>query len=205
MSTRPTVYVVDDDDAVRDALGVLLEGAGLAVDTLSGARAFLERGEYARPGCLVADVRMPGMSGLDLQEALRSRGITLPVILITGHGDVPMAIRAMKCGAVDFLEKPFDAATLVQRVRDAVVRDSEQMRMCECLRRLSERMARLSPREREVMDGVVAGKLNKAIAAELRISQSTVETHRKRVMEKLGAGNISDLVRIAVTYREQGP
>ncbi len=195
MNASPTVFIIDDDQAVRDAVGLLLRTAGLDVETFPRAAAFLESTAVRRPGCLVLDVRMPGMSGLELQRQLQQQGCRTPIIFMTGHGDVPMAIRAMKAGAFDFIEKPFQGEALLTRVREALQLDAlerrRQVRRAEAM----ERMALLSPREREVLERVTAGQYNKVIAAELGISLSTVEIHRKRVMEKLQAGSLSDLIR----------
>ncbi|MFZ1642796.1 MAG: response regulator [Candidatus Contendobacter sp.] len=191
----PTIFIIDDDQAVRDAISLLLRADGLAIATFASAAAFLESTAAQQPGCLVLDVRMPGMSGLDLQKQLRTRGCRTPILFMTGHGDVPMAIRAMKAGAFDFLEKPFQGKTLLERVREALTLDARQ-RGCQARRaEAAARLALLSAREREVLDRVVAGQYNKVIAAELGISLSTVEIHRKRVMEKLQAESLSDLIR----------
>ena len=190
----PTVFIVDDDPAVRDAISLLLRADELAVATFPNAAAFLESAAVQRPGCLVLDVRMPGMSGLDLQKRLRARGCRTPILFITGHGDVPMAIRAMKGGAFDFLEKPFQGETLVNRVREALALDARQRGRQARRAEAAARLALLSPREREVLDRVAAGQYNKVIAFELGISLSTVEIHRKRVMEKLEAESLSDLI-----------
>ncbi len=196
MINSATVFIIDDDPAVRDAVGLLLRTSGLQVETFASAADFLNANAVRRPGCIVLDVRMPGMSGLDLQKQLRAQGCCLPIIFMTGHGDVPMAIRAMKAGAFDFIEKPFQGEVLRQRIEEALNLDcrerSRQARRIDAAMRL----ALLSPREREVLDRVAAGQYNKVIAAELGISLSTVEIHRKRVMEKLQAGSLSDLIRL---------
>lgn len=193
-----TVFIVDDDRAVRESLRFLLESVGLAARTYAGADEFLARYDPQTPGCLVLDVRLPGMSGLDLQQVLGERGIRLPVIIITGHGDVPVAVRAMKAGAVDFIEKPFSDQTLLDRVRSALDRDlAERARQQEELE-LRRRVDRLSPREREVMTGVVAGKLNKEIAQDLGLSHKTIEVHRAHVMQKMEADSLAMLVRMAM-------
>ena len=192
----PTVFIVDDDPAVRDAVSLLLRTDGLTVAAFASAAAFLESAAVQRPGCLVLDVRMPGMSGLDLQKQLQARGCRTPILFMTGHGDVPMAIRAMKAGAFDFLEKPFQGETLLKRVREALALDARQRALQAIRAEAAARMALLSPREREVLERVTAGQYNKVIAAELGISLSTVEIHRKRVMEKLQAESLSDLIRV---------
>ena len=191
----PTVFIIDDDPAVRDAISLLLQTEGLAVAAFPSAAAFLESGAAQRPGCLVLDVRMPGMSGLDLQKRLRAQGCHTPILFVTGHGDVPMAIRAMKGGAFDFIEKPFQGETLLERVREALALDARQRRRQASRAEAQARLALLSVREREVLERAASGQYNKVIAAELGISLSTVEIHRKRVMEKLEAESLSDLIR----------
>lgn len=192
----PTVFLIDDDQAVRDAVGLLLQASGLAVETFASATDFLDAGVVQRPGCLVLDVRMPGLSGLDLQRQLQLKGDRIPIIFMTGHGDVPMAIRAMKAGAFDFIEKPFQGGMLLERVREALQFDAWER--CRQVQRAgaAARLAQLSSREREVLERVAVGQYNKTIAAELGISVSTVEIHRKRVMEKLQAESLSDLIRV---------
>ncbi len=195
---QPAVFVVDDDRAVRESLRWLLESVGLHAETFAGADEFLDRYEPHMPGCLIVDVRLPGMSGLDLQQALTDHGIHLPVIVITGHGDVPVAVRAMKAGAIDFIEKPFNDQTLLDRVHDAIDLDARQRAARVAEMQLRARMDRLSPREREVMGMVVAGKLNKDIAKALGLSHKTVEVHRAHVMEKMEADSVAMLVRMAM-------
>lgn len=196
MNSTPTIFLADDDPAIRDAIECLLRASGLAVETFSSATDFLASDAVQRPGCLVLDVRMPGMSGLDLQKHLRETHCPMPIIFITGHGDVPMAIRAMKAGAFDFLEKPFQTEALVDRIHQALALDAKQRRRQARCNEVAARMALLSPREREVMERVAAGQYNKVIAAELGISISTVEIHRKRVMEKLQATSLSELIQM---------
>ncbi len=191
----PTVFLIDDDQAVRDAVGLLLRATGLNVESFASATDFLKSDGIHRPSCLLLDVRMPGMSGLDLQQQLQDQGHRIPIIFMTGHGDVPMATRAMKAGAFDFIEKPFQGQTLLARVREALERDARELRRQAQRSEAAARLARLSPREREVLERVAAGQYNKVIAAELGISLSTVEIHRKRVMEKLEADSLSDLIR----------
>ncbi|MCP5159374.1 MAG: response regulator transcription factor [Gammaproteobacteria bacterium] len=196
MNSTPTVFLIDDDQAIRDAVGLLLRANGLAVESFASADDFLASNAIRWPSCLLLDVRMPGMSGLDLQKHLQARNQRIPIIFITGHGDVPMAIRAMKAGAFDFVEKPFQAEILLNRIREALVFDAHER--CRQAQRdeAAARMALLSPREREVLERVAIGQYNKVIAAELGISISTVEIHRKRVMEKLQAESLSDLIRL---------
>jgi len=196
-----TVCVVDDDQAVARSLRALLESVGQEVETFASAQAFLDRTDKARAGCLVLDVRMPGMSGLDLQEALADRGQVIPIVFITGHGDVRMAVRAVKAGAVDFIEKPFRDQDLLDCVHKALARDSEQ-RCDGDGRALVEACVRsLTPREREVMELVVEGKPSKLIARQLDISTKTVEFHRARMMDKMRAATALELVRIVLTAR----
>lgn len=196
MNTEPTVFVVDDDQAVRDALSLLLKAGGLRVETFPNAVSFLNANPGDRPGCVLLDVRMPGMSGLELQEHLTACGIRLPIIMITGHGDVAMAIRAMKAGALDFIEKPFNSQVLLKRVREAVELDARARRQQTQRASVAARLKLLSRRERQVLEGMLAGKYNKTIAVELGISLSTVEAHRKKVMEKLQAGSLSEVIRM---------
>lgn len=202
MSQVPTVFLIDDDQAVRDAIGLLLQASGLSVETFASATEFLDAGVVQRPGCLLLDVRMPGLSGLDLQKQLLAQGHRLPIIFMTGHGDVPMAIRAMKAGAFDFIEKPFQGHTLLTRIQEALDLDSRERRRRACRDDAAARVALLSPREREVLERVAEGQYNKVIAAELGISLSTVEIHRKRVMEKLRAESLSDLIRLLALLDE---
>ena len=193
----PVVFVVDDDPAMRDSLRWLIESTGLNVETFGDAQTFLARIRPELPGCLVLDVRMPGMSGLDLQAELVRRGIGLPTIVVTGHAEVPMAVRAVKAGAIDFIEKPFSDQLLLDRVRQGIEMDrlerDGRARRADVLRRMSL----LTQREREVFDLVVAGRANKEIAATLRLSPKTVEVHRAHVMEKMQAKTVADLVHMA--------
>lgn len=194
----PTVFVVDDDEPMCEALQWLLESDGLKVRTFHSAEAFLVAYQSDMPGCLVLDVRMRGMSGLDLHKILRERGVSIPVIMITGHGDVPMAVRAVQAGVIDFLEKPVDDKLLLERIHTALRLDQQKRRRAHQLRDLRERLATLTAREREVKDHVVAGKPNKQIAQELGIAEKTVEVHRKRVMHKLGVHSAVELVRLII-------
>jgi two-component system response regulator FixJ len=195
-----TVFIVDDDPAVRTGLGALIESSGYAVETFGSAEDFLARPEPRSPGCVLVDVRMPGMGGLELQRELKRRGIALPVIIITAHGDVPMAVAALKAGAVDFLEKPFDSDALLAAIEQAV----SQAPQAETAAGLGTRFGQLTPREREVMELVVAGLPNKAIAFRLQIAVRTVEIHRARVMEKTGARNLAQLVRLVLQAGDFG-
>ena len=190
------VVVIDDDEAVLDSLRVLIESEGLKVETFERASIFLQRFEGRLPGCLVTDVRMPDMDGLELLQALAARGPLPPVIVITGHGEVPMAVQAMKLGARDFIEKPFDTSDLMTSIRDALTGTTNSAAVVTDPE-ISQRLARLTPREREVLEQLVIGRSNKAIARQLAISPRTVEIHRARVMEKMRAESLSQLVRMA--------
>ncbi|MEX0654946.1 MAG: response regulator transcription factor [Phycisphaeraceae bacterium] len=208
MKRQSTIYVVDDDKAVRDSLAWLIESMGVKVETFATANALLERLESADtlpPGCVVADVRLPGMSGLDLQDRLVELQIDLPFVVISGHGDVPLAVRAMKAGAVDFIEKPFSDQALINRINDALDHNRRQRLAAASRAVLESRLNRLTPRERQVMDMVVQGRLNKQVAASLDLSPKTVEVHRAHVMEKMEAGSLAELVRMAVAIEEHEP
>lgn len=198
----PTVFVVDDDAAVRESLSLLIRSMGLEVQTFDTAQAFLDGCAPERPGCLVLDIRMPGMSGLDLQDRLGEHGITLPVIFITGHGDVAMAVRAMKHGALDFIEKPFNDQQLLDRVNQAIELDRVSREARDAREADSARLALLSPREREVMERIVRGEANKVVALELGLSERTVEIHRAKVMAKSGTRSLAELV--ALVTRLEG-
>ena len=196
--SEPRVFVIDDDLEVREALELLMQSVGLAVTTYDSAQAFLETFDPDQPGCIVLDVRMPGMSGLDLQERLSKEKLHPPVIIITGHGDVPMAVRAVKSGAVDFIEKPFNDQLLLDSVHKSIEKDARQRGEASRLSELVQRYESLTPREKEVLKMVAGGQRNKVIAAELNITQSTVEAHRAKVMEKMNAHSLSDLMRIVM-------
>ncbi|MEW8026156.1 MAG: response regulator transcription factor [Candidatus Thiodiazotropha sp.] len=198
MTNRPTVFVVDDDQAMRNSLKWLIESVSMQVETFESADAFINSYYPGRSGCLLLDVRMPGMSGLELQEYLRANQIAIPVIIITGHGDVPMAVRAMKSGAVDFIEKPFNDELLLESIRYALALDVRQRDMQKQRAEIATRLARLTPREHEVMVMVTNGKANKEIASSLGVSAKTVEAHRARVMEKMQANSLAELVRMAI-------
>jgi len=191
------VYVVDDEDSVCRALARLIRSVGLGVETFHSARAFLEYTAPDRPACLVLDVRLSGPSGLDLQVALREAGRALPIVFITGHGDVPTSVRAMKGGAVDFLQKPFNDQELLDCIHRALARSREERADRAERTELERRLATLTPREREVLALVVTGKLNKQIAGDLGIAEKTIKVHRGRVMEKMQAGSVAALVRMA--------
>jgi FixJ family two-component response regulator len=192
----PIVFIVDDDEAVRSSLRLLLKSMGLVPNALGSAREFLEKYNPTQPGCLVLDVRMPGMSGLELQEQLNRQGAVIPVIFITGHGDVPMAVEAMQAGAFDFLPKPFRDQDLIDRIQKALEKDRANRAVLAERTVIRERLESLTPREREVLTMVSSGKPNKVMAADLGVSQRTVEIHRARVMEKMGAASLAQLVRM---------
>jgi len=192
------VYIVDDDDAVRDSLSVLLEACGHRVQSFELAQTFLDAAPSLALGCLIADIRMPEMDGLELQRHLNERSLHFPMIVITGHGDVPLAVRAMKAGALDFIEKPFATPTILASVEAALARLEASYLRDPAALAAEAKLELLSSREREVLDGLLAGLPNKTIAYDLAISPRTVEIHRARVMEKMEAKNLSDLVRMAL-------
>jgi two-component system response regulator FixJ len=203
MPDTPIIFIVDDDEAVRDSLQTLLDVEGYRTEVFDSGLAFLEAYGAERAGCLLADVRMPDMSGLDLQEILRERSSRLPVIIITGHGDVPMAVRAMKAGAVDFIEKPFSETTILDGVKRALAVTDRASADRALAADAEARLQLLTPREREVLERLVLGRANKVIAFELSISPRTVEIHRARVMEKMQADSLSHLVRLAMAAKVQ--
>ncbi|MET0047092.1 MAG: response regulator transcription factor [Sedimenticola sp.] len=205
MSSEMTVFIVDDDQEVRDALQLLMESVGLNVETFGSAQEYLDQFDPGRPGCLVLDIRMPGMSGLDLQARLAAENIHPPIVIITGHGDVPMAVRAVQAGAMDFVQKPFNDQQLLDSVHRAIEQDAVQRGEVSKLLEIRDRLDKLTPREREVMELVIAGKRNKVIAADLNISQSTVEAHRAKVMEKMEADTLSSLMRMMLTLEAHDP
>lgn len=198
MPAEGCVYIVDDDDAVRDSLSALLGAHGYRTGTFSSPLQFLEAVATLRPGCLIADIRMPGMDGLEMQQQLTDRALSFPLIVITGHGDVPLAVRAMKAGALDFIEKPFGADTILASIETALGRLAKPQDQSVFARAAAARVETLSPREREVFEGLLGGLPNKAIAYDLGISPRTVEIHRARVMDKMGARSLSELVRIGL-------
>ena len=197
----PTVFVVDDDPLIRDGVRSLIGPLGLRVVTFGSARDFLRSARPDAPACLVLDVRLPDLSGLDLQHELRALDIHIPIIFITGHGDIPMTVEAMKAGAVEFLTKPFRGQHLVETVQGAIARDRAAREERAKIAELRKRFDTLSPREHEVLDMVVTGLLNKQVAAELGISELTVKTHRAHVMEKVRAQSLADLVRLTERVR----
>jgi RNA polymerase sigma factor (sigma-70 family) len=198
MSREETVFVVDDDQAMRSSLQWLIESMGMRVETYDSAQAFLDAYYPGRAGCLLLDVRMPGMSGLELQAYLARREHRIPVIIITGHGDVSMAVKAMKNGAVDFIEKPFDDEALIVSIRNALQHDEKQRALRAQRADIAARMAELTPREHEVMAMVTDGRSNKEIATALGVSAKTVEVHRARVMDKMRADSLAELVRMVM-------
>lgn len=204
MSPDQAVFVVDDDAAVRDSMRWLMDSVGLRVEAFDSGEAFLRAITSESSGCVVLDLRMPGLGGLDVHAQLRERGINLPVIVVSGHGDVPIAVRALKSGVADFVEKPFKDQELLDCVQQALRRDAEQS--LQRLRReeLMTRYRTLTPRELDVLRLVVDGQANKAIGSSLGISQKTVETHRARVMEKMAARSVSELVRMTLIIESQG-
>ena len=200
----PTVFVVDDDEAVRGSLKLLLKSIGLAVIAYPSAVDFLAAYQPEQAGCLLLDIRMPGMSGLELQQQLNVRGAVIPVVFMSGHGDIPMAVEAMQHGAFDFLQKPFRDQDLIDRVQKAMERDAasrDQLRQLELIR---ERLDTLTAREREVLGLMALGKQNKVMAGDLGVSQRTVEIHRARVMEKMQARSLAQLVRMMIELEHRG-
>lgn len=196
MPLDAVVHLIDDDEAVRQAIAFLLTTSGFAVRVHESALAFLDALPSVQPGCIVTDVRMPGMDGLTLQRELKARGIELPVIVMTGHGDVQLAVEAMKAGAIDFIEKPFDDESLLSAIRVAIDRHAKDFRRGDEVEAIKARLGTLSPREQEVLDGLLAGLPNKTIAHDLKISARTVEVHRANMMARMGARSLAELVRM---------
>lgn len=201
MSEQITVFIVDDDEEVRDSLKLLIESVGLDTETYDSAQSYLDSFDGSRAGCLILDVRMKGMSGLSLQEQLSKKPICPPIIIITGHGDVQMAVRAVKAGASEFLEKPFNEQELLDSIHVAIERDAEQRGRASRLAEIQSKVNNLTEREKEVMELIATGMQNKNIASELHISQSTVEAHRSKVMDKMEARTLSDLMRMIISLR----
>jgi FixJ family two-component response regulator len=195
--TEPIVFIVDDDKSVRKSLARLIKSVGLKAEIFSCANEFLKRDPYDGPSCLVLDIRMPGLSGLDLQAELAKTKRTLSIVFITGHGNIPMSVQAIKAGAVDFLEKPFEEQALLDAVHLSIQKDSAAKEKLAELKEIQERVESLTTREREVFAFVVTGMLNKQIAFEMGISEKTIKVHRARVMQKMQAESLADLVRLA--------
>ncbi len=196
-----TVYVVEDDEPVRDSLLLLLKAEGYATKGYASAGTFLEEDITSLKGCLILDIRMPGMTGMELHKRMLEMRCALPVIFVTGHGDVAMAVEAMKLGAVDFVQKPYREEDLLDKVRQALKMDAEQQEALRYKERLQERISSLTPRELEIMDMMIDGNANKVIAIELDISQRTVEIHRSRVMQKMGTHSLAQLVQMVLAAR----
>ena len=197
MEAKPIIFVIDDDPSVRDSMELMLRSVGFDVKTFASAQDFLTANLPEGPGCIILDVRMPGMSGLDLQEKLVSAKTPLPVIFITGHGTVPMSVRAMKAGAVDFLQKPFEEQDLLDAIHRAVNQQRERKSVTDETDQIQQRLKALTPREHEVFSLLVTGMANKEIAYKLGTSERTIKAHRAKIMEKMNAGSFADLVRFA--------
>jgi two-component system response regulator FixJ len=203
MSEERLIHLVDDDEAIRRSAGFMLKTSGFRVRTYESGDALLKDGSNLEPGCILLDIRMPGMDGLEVQQALRDRGITLPVVIMTGHGDVSLAVQAMKAGAVDFIEKPFEKAVLVDAIGQAFDRLGRSKEATERAKDAHVRLQALTPREREVLDGLAQGLPNKTIAYDLGISPRTVEIHRANLMTKLEVRSLSEALRIAFSAQDQ--
>lgn len=204
-ASEPTVYIIDDDQAVRDSLSALFQSLGIRVETFASAGEFLTLAAEPRIGCLLVDVRMPGLSGLELQEQLVKQQSYLPIIMITGHGDVTTAVRAMKAGARDFIEKPFNEQLLLERVQACLEESRFAQQALERIGALRAQVDQLTPREREVLTLTVQGKPSKVIASELGISSKTVDVHRSRLMEKLEVKSLAELIRLAIELEHSPP
>jgi FixJ family two-component response regulator len=202
--TPSTVYIVDDDSGVRSSIRVLMKSVGLNAIPYGSAKEFLDAYHVHQPGCLVLDIRMPGMSGIELQQTLNEKGAVIPVIFITGHADIPMAVEAMRQGAFDFLQKPFRDQDLIDRIQKALEHDKETREGLREHGRIRARIASLTPREREVLDLLTNGKANKSMAQDLGLSQRTVEIHRAHVMEKMDAKSVAQLVRMVMELEYRG-
>lgn len=198
----PIIYVVDDDIAILQSIKWLLDSADWQIQTYSDAQTFLKNYQPDSIGCLVSDICMPGMDGLELQEELINNNIDIPIIFMTGHGDVPMAISAMKAGAIEFLTKPFDDEILIETIKRGIEKDIERHKKMNTKEKIKARIDKLTPREKEVMKLIVAGKLNKIIASELKISAKTVELHRSKIMQKMEVTSLANLVKLYVHYYE---
>lgn len=201
--SQQIVYVVEDDEAVRDSLELLLKSDSKSVKTYADANAFLKDYSEKMAGCIVLDIRMPGMDGMELQKKLNSKHSILPIIFVTGHGDVPMAVDAMKEGAVDFIQKPYREEALLEKIDAALEQDVEQRKTLGEKQEIMRRVKTLTPREHEIMDRMIEGQANKVIAIELEISQRTVEIHRSRVMHKMGTHSLAHLVRMILSVKDR--
>ncbi|MCH8104239.1 MAG: response regulator transcription factor [Proteobacteria bacterium] len=199
---KQTVFIVDDDEPVRSALRLLMKSVGHDAMTFTSGDEFLASCKPGISGCLVLDIRMPGMSGLELQEKLREQGVNIPIIFITGHGDVPMAVQAMKHGAMEFLQKPFREQDLIDRVNEALEKNLNVHKLALQRTEIKQRVTKLTPRERQIMDMIVQGKASKVIAIDLGVSQRTVDTHRTRIMRKMQAKSLAELVKTAVRHQD---
>jgi two-component system response regulator FixJ len=202
MNNSQTVFIVDDDEGVRDGLSLLLATVGQQCELYECGQDFFDKYDDSKRGCLVLDIRMPRMTGLDLQKKLQEIGSTLPIIFITGHGDIPMAVEAMRRGALDFIRKPFREHDLLERINEALNIDADAYRKARDREKLTEKLSALSDREMEVFDRVADGQMNKVIAAELGISERTVEVHRGQVMRKLGVRTLAQLVRVKIDMEQ---
>ncbi len=201
-TTQPTVFVVDDDSDMRESLNDLISSVRLPVRDYETATEFLDDYDPTTPGCLLLDVRMPGMSGLELQDKLRQQRIDIPIIIITGQGDVPMALRAIKNGAVDFIEKPFRSQVLLDRIREAIDKDAIARKACARRSEITVRFARLTPRERQVVDLLVSGCSTKQIAAQLGVTSQAIDAHRARATKKLEVNNLAELIQLALAHAD---
>lgn len=198
-----TVFVVEDDEAVRDSLALLLKSEGLPVQTFKSGTAFLEKWTADMAGCIVLDIRMPGLDGMAVHKVLNERKSLLPIIFVTGHGDVPLAVEAMRRGSFDFIEKPYREGELLDKVKAALIADAEARKLLGEQQLIINRIRSMTPREREIMDRMIAGQANKVIAIELEISQRTVEIHRSRVMHKMGTHSLAQLVRMYLSVKDK--
>jgi two-component system, LuxR family, response regulator FixJ len=201
-AVTPTVYIVDDEEPVADSIAMLLKTVGLRTRIYNDARAFLDEYRPEQPGCLLLDVRMPRLSGLEVQQELIRRNVTLPVIFITGHGDVPMAVEAMRAGALDFIQKPFNDDELIRRVQKALEEDTRERELLQRHEEIGRRWKELTPREREIAARIAEGEANKVVAAELGISVRTAELHRARILQKMGVRSVAQLVRMLVALKD---
>ena len=197
-----TVFLIDDDSAMRKSIDYLIQSIGLRCQSYATAQEFLDGADPETPGCILTDVRMPGLSGLDLLEEMRGRAFLSPVIIITGHADVPMAVRAFKSGALDFIEKPFNDQMLLDKVQEAIELDVSRRTVLSQRATVMDRLGTLTTRETEVLERVIAGKANKEVAADLGLSEKTIEVHRSRVMKKMRALNAADLIRMVLEARQ---